>query len=152
MSPLGQKRKSSGGHVNVRSSGQSRRIRPETGHRHSKVRCWGQSGRTGDMALTSASSQLQTSPLPAPRREHKEAVAEVCFLGSARDHFSELHRPKLRMPHERTTSALQEPPHFGTSRCQWREPSSAVQAYIHSPALILNLANGVLALRLAFIF
>ena len=44
----------------VRYWGLSGRNRWESGHRNSKVCCWGQSGRTGDMAGESVVSHKQT--------------------------------------------------------------------------------------------
>ncbi len=41
------------------------------------------------------------------------------------------HGPKDSVvSHKQTISALQDLPHFGTSRCRWREPSTASRAVI----------------------
>ncbi len=57
MSALGQKQTFGDTTRKVRSWGLSGRNRRESGHRHSNVRCWGQSECIGDMVEESVVSQ-----------------------------------------------------------------------------------------------
>ena len=102
MSALGQEQTFGDTTRNVCSQVQSGRNRRESGHRQSKVRCWGQSGRTGDLVRTAACSARRPDRCSARRSRSSYQYAFRAILHS-RQFVLDLQRRQTRSPGQELT-------------------------------------------------